>query len=122
MILTSILLSAGYIVDRDHVAGFQSHQFANSPELRLGEDHGQGWQVTHRELVSLLKYNEPRVYVSRYRPRMDEIKDAQRRPLNRLEAQALKSLRHQEDLIDDGLNCICMLYFLRAGKDCLECH
>jgi hypothetical protein len=113
----------GYVVDRDHVAGFQSHQFVNSPELLLGEEHRQEWHVTQLELVSLLKYNEPGVYVSRHLPRMDELKDAPRRPLNAFEGQALKSLRHQEDLIvDDGLNRIRMLGSLRAGKDCLECH
>jgi len=62
-------------------------------------------------------------YVSKNLPQMDELRDAQTRPLDDFEQHALDRLRSDEDLvIDDAPNRIRMVGSLRAGKDCLECH
>jgi hypothetical protein len=112
----------GYVRDRDHVAGFEPHQFAAMPQLRNAPQNAE-WQVTRLELVSLLRFDEPKVYVSRELPRMDELADAPTRPVNAFEGGALVRLRSEEDLVvDESVNRIRMVGSLRAGKDCLECH
>jgi len=111
----------GYVKDREHVSGFKSHQFAEMPTISTEEK--EAWQVVRLELVSLLRFDKPKVYVSDKLPKMDELQDATTRPLNAFEKRALEKLWHDEDLvIDDGTNRIGMLGSLRAGKDCLECH
>lgn len=112
----------GYVKSRDEVAGFLPHHFREVP--RLNEKQVQdNWQVTRLELVSLLKYETPRVYVSRHLPKMDELKDAPTRPLNGFEKRGLPKLRHEQDLVvEEGLNRIRMLGSLRAGEDCMQCH
>ena len=72
--------SLGYVKDRDHVTGFVQHGFGYLPELvhpenkLLPPDPASGageretrperWKIGQLELVSLLKYDEPAVYVS----------------------------------------------------------
>jgi hypothetical protein len=108
----------GYVKDKQHVAGFQSHGFGSLPKL---DDNR--WTLQHLELVSLLKFDEPAVYITEHLPRMDELVDAPTRPLDAFEATALRALRDGEDLIVDSTpNRIRMLGSIRAGKQCLECH
>jgi hypothetical protein len=113
----------GYVADDKRVAGFESHQFVRELTLNAGAAPRAQWEVTRLELVSLLKFEKPSVYVSRELPRMAELENAARRPLDRFEEHALVQLRSDSDLIvENGLNHVRMLGSLRAAKSCLECH
>ena len=72
----------GYIEDRDHVAGFESHRFQAMPQLWTDEQKSGKWQVSRLELVSLLRHDEPQIYVLDHLPEMDELHDAPTRPLD----------------------------------------
>lgn len=119
----------GHVIDRDHVAGFSPHAFRDLPELL--EQHARKnipspidhWLVGRLELVSLLKFAEPAVYVSKHLPRMDKLVDAKTRPLNAFESEALSQLQAGDDLaVRYSLNHIQMVGSLRAMKQCLDCH
>jgi hypothetical protein len=119
----------GFVKDRDHVAGFVSHQFRSMPQMPApggkvsAESERDHWQVRRLELVSLLKHDKPAVYVSDALPRMQDLKKAKTRPLNEFEEKALKSLNEGEDLLAESTaNRIHMVGSLRATKQCLECH
>jgi hypothetical protein len=120
----------GYIQDREHVAGFQAHQFRGTPYWgfgtsfpRQGEQPKETWLLVRLELVSLLKQKEPAVYVATELPRMEELKKGKTRPLSEFEGQALKGLRDGEDVVTEATtNHIRMVGALRASKQCLECH
>lgn len=112
----------GYIQDRDHVAGFESHRFTALP---VGQN--QAWQASWRlarlELIGLMKYDKPKAYVSKYLPRLKELGDAATRDVDAFESQALARLRTQEDVvIDQRSDRIRMVGSLRAGTSCIECH
>ena len=112
----------GYVQDRDHVAGFLSHRFERIPKPELESGTNQ-WDISRLDLISILKHDDPKAYVSEHLPRMDELLDAPVRDLNDFEATALARLRSQEDLvIDDRRDRIRMVGSLRAGNDCLQCH
>jgi hypothetical protein len=112
----------GYARDRDHVAGFQSHQFSRLPMANRDQPRA-GWQVARLELISLLKHDTPVAYVSKNLPRMDELRDAPTRPLHPSEIKAVARLRSAEDVvIDEYPDHIRMVGSLRASKDCLHCH
>jgi hypothetical protein len=107
--------SLGWVRDRDHVAGFVSHGFGFMPELmhpefhivppappeqvESRESHPARWKIGRLELVSLLKFDEPAVYVSENLPRMKDLANAKTRPLTAFERQALASLEAGEDLV-----------------------
>lgn len=113
----------GYVRDRDHVAGFVSHGFYQPKWHVTSLSASQNWEITRLELVSLLKHENPVAYVSEYLPRMDQLAEAETRPLNEFEQAALVQLRTEEDLVtDEGENHIRMLGAIRAGTSCLECH
>lgn len=106
----------GYVRDRQHVAGFQSHQFSRTPPWQ--------WNVQTLELVGLLLHEEPVVYVSEHLPRMDELRDVRTRQLDHFEAMGLEALRRGDDLFvrDTAAWTRRMLGPLRATKQCLACH
>ena len=114
----------GFVMGRDHVAGFQSHRFTKLPAApEQKAQPRQQWQIIRLELVSLLKHEVPVAYVSENLPLMDELRDAPTRPLDEFERRALDRLRLDEDLlIDDTANRIRMVGSLRAAKSCLDCH
>jgi hypothetical protein len=113
----------GYVQDRDHVAGFKAHQFSEIPSLWDEHRQQREWKVVRLDLISLLRHETPVAYVSKYLPRMDELRDAPTRSLDAFEMSALEKLRSQEDVvIDEGAGRIRMVGSLRASKDCLECH
>ena len=106
--------SFGDVKDRDHVAGFIPHAFMYQPVVgdpansypraydrndERGVPHSSRWKIARLELVSLLKFDRPAVYVSDHLPRMQDLADAQTRPLTAFEQQGLASLRAGEDLI-----------------------
>jgi hypothetical protein len=105
------------------VAGFISHAF-HAPALQRFERPAP-WIVERLELVSLLKFDLPRVYVLDHLPRMDQLSgdDAPTRELDAFERRALPQLRTQEDVvIESSGDATRMLGSLRAGQHCLECH
>lgn len=117
----------GFVKDRKHVAGFSSHALSRLPRLTDSEswlsEPEEHWAVRRMELVSLLKYDQPQVYVSSELPRMDKLDDAPVRDLGDFEADALAKLQAGEEVVTRAsLNRIEMLGALRASKSCLECH
>lgn len=104
------------------VAGFVSHAF-HEPVRR--EDKPLEWTVERLELVSLLKFDSPRVYVLDHLPRMDQLSgnDVPTRELDAFETSGLARLRRQDDVIvDTNGDAARMLGSLRASQQCLECH
>jgi hypothetical protein len=110
----------GYIKDRQHVYGFQSHRFSR-PLALYG--YQSSWRVRTLELVSLLKYKQPAVYLSKNLPRMNELRDAPTRALNGFESAALPRLERGDDLIIHSTRGrIRALGAVRATQNCLSCH
>jgi hypothetical protein len=112
----------GHIRDREHVAGFQPHQFRK--RVFFGANPENRWLVRRLELVSLLKFEEPAVYLSDHLPRMDRLGDGTTtRPLNSFESGALESLRRGKDLVTSPEGRLCrVLGSIRATRQCLACH
>lgn len=112
----------GYVKDRDHVAGFESHGFFRTPELRKSRDPVR-WITRRVELVSILLHDVPMVYVSENLPNMQELGDVEVRPLDAFETQSLDALRDGEDLVwRVTANRLRMLGSLRAARQCAQCH
>jgi hypothetical protein len=113
----------GYVKDREHVIGFQAHQFRTMPQLPDAGMDNQRWRVATVELISILKRDEPVAYRSEYLPRMEELRDAPTRPLNTFEQQALADLRRGQDIeVGTTPDRIRLLGSIRAVKHCLSCH
>ncbi|HEX5270271.1 MAG TPA: hypothetical protein VFW33_07290 [Gemmataceae bacterium] len=108
----------GYVRDREHVAGFRPHQFLLFPVAP------RPWRVGRLELVSLLKFDDPAVYVSDNLPALNELRDAAAtRPLDPFESEALAGLRRGEDLmVQERPDRMRMLGSVRAVRQCLRCH
>lgn len=110
----------GLVRSRDQVAGFLSHRFSSETRVAAGSAVAP---PDHLELVSLLKFDEPRVYISENLPRMEELKDAATREINPFEEHALDALRRGEDMVTaDEPRKFRALGALRALKQCLQCH
>ncbi|MDG3008027.1 hypothetical protein [Paludisphaera mucosa] len=107
----------GYVRDRRHVAGFETHQFSRIPEP------ASRWKLRNLELASLLLHEEPVVYTSAELPRMDRLHGKPTRPLDRFEGPALGALRRGEDLVvaRDG-DSVRMLGAVRSLAACVACH
>jgi hypothetical protein len=107
----------GFVKDRRHVAGFQSHRFSKVPKP------AERWEVHRLDLIGLLLHDEPVAYISEYLPRMDELREAPTRLLDSFETLALGELRRGNDLsveeIPSGLR---MMGAIRSVKQCVECH
>lgn len=120
----------GWITDRDHVAGFEPHAFTKTPELRTATPSAKSvedWEVIQLELVSLLKYDTPRVYEADVLPNMQLLSSGNvpTRELDDFETTALAQLRTERDIvIDDPPQpaIVRMLGSLRAIEDCTQCH
>lgn len=107
----------GYVKDRRHVAGFESHRFSSVPGPK------ETWEVRRLELVGLLLHDSPIVYLSRNLPRMDQVRETPTRLLDSFEAAGLETLRGGEDLFfGSASGTVRMLGALRATKQCVECH
>ena len=122
----SFLLPAsfGYVRDREHVAGFVPHAFRRSlsPDLPTPTGRAQ-WNISRLQLVSLLKFDTPRVYETRGFPDMTRLDGAPTRALNEFESDSLPRLATREDVvIEERGNRIHMLGSLRASNACLKCH
>ena len=107
----------GYIQDRRHVSGFQSHRFGKVPEPT------EEYRVETLDLVGLLLHDKPVAYVSANLPRMDELKKVPTRPLDRFETGGLEKLRGGEDhVVADAAANLRMLGAIRSAKQCVDCH
>ncbi len=99
------LLGFGFVKDRRHVAGFETHRFSQMPTPK------NQWKVQNLELVSLLLHDEPEVYISDHLPRMDRLHGQPTRPLDRFERFALEALDQGEDVFitkcDEGAHARC---------------
>ena len=84
----------GYVLDLDHVAGFQPHQFRRMPLLFVPETARRGkveqWAVVRLELGSLRSRDRPCVYVTNALPGMEDAQQAPTRPLVPFEKKALR--------------------------------
>jgi hypothetical protein len=108
---------SGYVKDRRHVAGFQSHRFRGVPESSMT------WKVQTLDLVGLILDEEPRVYVSDQLPSMAEVRDVPTRPLDKFESVGLKTLQDGEDLwITREGRMARMLGAVRSTSQCIGCH
>jgi hypothetical protein len=106
----------GYIKDRQHVAGFYSHQFSRRPVAT-------NVSVKRLELVSLLMHNKPAVYVTNELPRMKELKKAPTRSLSDFEVKGLEALQNGDDLfVREIASTIHMLGAIRSVDQCVKCH
>ena len=114
----------GWVKDIDQVAGFEPHAFSKLPLLMPASgEANERWLTTRVELVSLLKHDEPMVYVSSQLPKMDELTTAPVRPLDVFEVQSLAKLREGEPLaIEATDNRIRMLGPILALQQCQLCH
>ena len=123
--------TTGFVESLDRVAGFEPHafresygggSFLDSPTIKV-DDVPARLELVRLELVSLLKFEEPAVYVSKSLPAMDELVDAPTRPLTPFEQASLEKMRGGEDLITEQEGAsLRMLGSLRATKQCVECH
>lgn len=110
---------------RQQVVGFIEHGF-HYPPLSFMENP-EVWTLERLELVSLLKFDAPRVYVLDHLPRMDQLQgtDIPTRDLDEFETAALVKLWTEEDVVisdADEHGRVRMLGTLRATKQCLDCH
>ena len=75
------------------------------------------------ELVGLLKYDEPVVYISDKLPNMKELADVPKRALNLFESTGLKDLQQGEYLyVRDSTEGLRMLGAVRSVEQCIQCH
>jgi hypothetical protein len=113
----------GYVVDRDRVAGFESHRFSRLPAMEPHRAAGGLWKVERLELIGLLSHDRPLVYVSEQLPNLEELGDAALRELDDFERGALEQLRAARDVVSaEYASHIRLVGALRAGQSCLECH
>ena len=116
--------SFGFIQSKNQVAGFSSHAF-HFPTIPLDDEQDGTWVLKNLQLISLLKFDEPRAYVLDHLPRMDHLTSDQipTRRLDSFEKVALSDLLADEDyVINETATTIRMLGSLRAARDCLDCH
>ncbi|MEN1678910.1 MAG: hypothetical protein AAGJ46_04915 [Planctomycetota bacterium] len=114
----------GWVEDASHVAGFASHALRSPTRLYHPNPSSRYWQVTRLELIGVLRDPEPVVYLLPGAPIMDQIANAETRPLDDFEAASLEKLQAQSDLeyeipAEGGLR---MVGAIRAAGDCLKCH
>ncbi len=114
----------GYVMEPiEKVAGFIAHAFHYSPKSAF--EKPDAWTIERLELVSLLKFDTPRVYVLDHLPWMDQLNsdNVPTRALDEFENGVLAKLWTDEDVVvkQDG-DHYRMLGSLRAGKQCLDCH
>jgi hypothetical protein len=109
----------GFIKDRRHVAGFQSHRFTSVPPS--GKE--PKWAVQRLDLVSLLLHEEPVAYDSDFLPQMDELRGTTTRALDAFELSSLAKITQGEDFaIGVSGDRVRMLGSIRSTKQCIECH
>jgi bisphosphoglycerate-dependent phosphoglycerate mutase len=108
------------VKDLEHVSGFKSHGFRKDVETNYQPSN---WEVQHVDLVGILQYEKPVVYLTQGMPSMDQVRQGKTRQLDYFEETALPTLCEGEDLfVANKDNTIRMLGAIRATKVCLQCH
>lgn len=138
----------GYIRSRDEVAGFISHRLSKMPAgvvaskhdvwlldhrnvdpmqrdewIDPNDEHSTQWVVKRLNLVSLLRFKKPMVYLTEHLPRLDLLQEVSVRELDDFELTGLKRLLRKEDLVTrEEPARIRVLGSLRAARICTDCH
>lgn len=118
----------GYIRDRDQVAGFVPHAFRASHQTPFDNRvsaslSGPTWTLTRLQLVSLLRFDEPRVYETNEFPDMARLLHVPIRPLTPFERRALARLRGGEEVVyEEDQDALRMAGSLLALESCCRCH
>ncbi len=116
----------GFVQSPKKAAGFLPHAFHLPRGTLYDRDLGyKTWVLQDLELISLLRFEEPRAYVLNHLPRMDHLSsdDIPTRALTQFELTSLQELKRDEDVvIKDSGDKLYMLGSLRAGKSCIDCH
>jgi hypothetical protein len=106
----------GWIVSRQKVAGFQSHQFRSIPQSKE-------WKIQTLDLVGLLMHDAPVVYISDELPRMEKLRKVPTRGLDRFEAAGIDRLQEGDELfIRETPETLRMLGAVRSIEQCVKCH
>lgn len=107
----------GYVKDRNHVAMGEKHRFQEQPKA------APGFSLRRVELMGLLLFDEPVVYVSANLPRMEELRKAPTRGLDSFENKALAHMQKGSDMLagttPEGVR---MVGAIRSAKTCVKCH
>lgn len=114
--------SLGWIPRPREAAGFKSHGMSHWREQDQVKQIESQFHVVRLELVSLLKHETPKIYVSKYLPQMDELKGVPTRDLDDFETRALSQLSQQDLVVESTGSQVRMLGSIRAIKQCTECH
>jgi hypothetical protein len=106
----------------ERVAGFVAH--AHRQPLQQVDDGGRRLAIERLELVSLHRFDAPRVYVLDHLPRMDQLssENAPTRPLDEFEREALEQLETEDVVVREEGARSRMVGSLRAAQHCLDCH
>lgn len=116
--------SFGHVVGSKRAVGFEPHGPTNlEQEIGASQNDNTDLQLTRLELVSLLRHEEPRVYVAETIPLMNELDSFPHRELNDFETQALSQLVSERDtFMKETSDGAVMLGAVRAADECLQCH
>ncbi len=130
--VTDFLDDSGYgVVGRPQpgfARGFIEHAFHYHPLAVAGKKSPPAeYELVRLELISLLKFDEPRVYVLDHLPRMDQLRlpTATTRPLDEFESEAIEQLLAKTDLavrIDSETKTVRIVGVIRAMSRCTHCH
>jgi hypothetical protein len=111
----------GYYESVDRVIGFEPHAMSERPSPIQVET--ETWQVARLELVSLLRHDAPRVYMSGELPNLEELDRFETRELDEFEQWALGKLQDQHEIATtEEPSMIRLLGAVRAAESCIACH
>ena len=113
----------GYTFEGGGTAGFVEHAFHHSPPGIEIDD--RKWKLTQLQLVSIDRFEQPKVYVLDHLPRMDQLTGdkVETRSLNEFETSALDQLKTGEQIVVmTGDNLVSMFGALRSRASCIQCH
>ncbi len=110
------------------VIGFVEHAFHYHP-LWTARTRWElmPYELVRLELISMLRFDQPRAYQLEHLPRMDQLRlpDVRHRPLDDFERQAVKRLKQGEWAVvqlSAGARHVRLLGAIPALPGCLECH
>ena len=133
---TNFLIPAtlGFVSKSKHATGFEPHGFRFAmPKLSIEpkpnadplEFNLREMPLNRLELVSLLNFETPRVYVLDHLPRMDQLRgsDLETRELDSFEKSGLERLIAGENLVTQRTGTsFRMMGAIPAINQCLQCH
>jgi hypothetical protein len=128
----------GLEIEPQKFRGFESHAFYQSP-IELNDPSGEGTlKLESLQLVSLRRFDSPRVYELDHLPRMDELSgdDVPTRQLTTFESDAIRKLEERTSqllkneadtsskdiVLNESEDSFEMVGALRAINSCLDCH